>query len=303
MRRKKWLLGVMIAMLAFSSPVLAQQNQTNVNTDVANDVTVVTPGSTGGSTTAFPIPGMGYAAPTTPGYWGVITPDGNYLALKEIIPFMDVWSMADAESFLQQDGKTERKPVFRRTYAGSSTLTVVLHKPQDAQQLAWFLERYELIGTNTAKGKDATTFKVLGGVIKDGLKGGADLVFCNEGAGLELKAGGWGFGFNNSISMVSGGKDPFGNVAAAGIGITRAWARYATNPFLQAFYFKKRPGAVGNWNPPVFMPTAEQSQLGNSGNGGGPEEMTDASKLKPKYNTLEDGKKPRKKNPTITTGR
>lgn len=242
----------------------------------------------------YPYPG-GYNLPALPGYWGIITPDGRFQKLQDIVQFKPSWSVFDAENLIsQEEGKVKlsiSKPF--RKYNRSGYLVVIVIKPQNPNQLQAFNDSFELISVGNGYGEGgASSTKVLGEMVKAGLEVGADAIVYNEGAGLELKASGWGIGLSNSLSVVNSPSagTGMGNVTAGGFGYTSAKSRYATNPWLQVSFLKAKPGKSA-----FFIPSTPSAPSAPAGNNDKPYPEGGIDKL----DTIKEGKTPKELTPKI----
>ncbi len=238
-----------------------QQTQATQQSMVGGSQAVITNGST-----VFPNPGANASSypGLAGGYWSpLVMPSGNAQKANSLIHLQDVIPSFVAQELAKQpggkvtthlvsfvvpmDGNSPKAPVIQ-----PASFQVIASQPSNNVQLASFDRMYQLVGINFIRGDDqASSFKILGTAISDGLKIGADAMTYVEGASLEMVASSWGIGISNSLSVVGfpGGSTGLGNVAAGGLGYTKAHATYIEKPWMSVEYFKKRTGVTGFYSP------------------------------------------------------
>ncbi len=244
------------------------QNQTTQQSMYGGTQTMVST-----SSTVFPNAGMPNSYPgLAGGYWSpLVMPSGNAAKANSLLHLQDVIpSFVAKELASQPGGKVETHLVSFVIPAGKdgdvasqapmiqpASFQVIVDQPSNQTQLATFDRMYQLVGINFIRGDDqASSFKILGTAISDGLKIGADTMTYVEGASLEMCASSWGIGISNSLSVVGfpGGSTGLGNVAAGGFGYTKARATYIEKPWMSVEYFKKRTGVTGFYSPSSTHP-------------------------------------------------
>lgn len=225
------------------------------------------------SSTVFPNAGMPNSYPgLAGGYWSpLVMPSGNATKASSLLHLQDVIpSFVANELAKQPGGKVETHLVSFVVPMGKdgsfapqapiiqpASFQVIVDQPSNQTQLATFDRMYQLVGINFIRGDDqASSFKILGTAVSDGLKIGADAMTYVEGASLEMCASSWGIGISNSLSVVGfpGGSTGLGNVAAGGFGYTKARATYIEKPWMSVEYFKKRTGVTGFYSPSSTHP-------------------------------------------------
>ncbi len=213
----------------------------------------------------WPYAANGVPYPQVGGYWSpLIMPDGNTHKASELLHLQDVIPAFVAEELASQPGGKVTTQLVSFIPPGESSkptiipaaCQVIVTKPANQEEEATFHQMYQLVGINLIKGDSETSsFKILGRAIADGLKIGADTMEYVEGASLDMCASSWGIGINNSLSVVSlGASSGIGNVAAGGIGYTKAHAGYVSKPWMNVQYFKKRTGVSGFYSPSSRQP-------------------------------------------------
>lgn len=245
--------------------------------------------STGGGV-GFPV-ASGVGLPQLPYYLGIITPDGRYQKLYDVVQFRDFWTMTNAKALLDQDMgklKTDFAYVGDQKYPASPRLIFIVHKPENQKELVAFRQSWEMIAIgNVYAKKGASSLKVMGAVIEAGLGFGADAIAYNEGTALKICANATGIGINNSLAVSgSTGGTNLGGVAAGGIGWTWAEAGYQSFPWLQVQYFKLKKGIRRPFVPPIFKDNKPAEK-----------------KVEDEFSNLEEGEKPPKvsKDVKVTT--
>ncbi len=173
--------------------------------------------------------------PGTPGWFTTPTPDGDFISVKDIIQFGEVYSVGALENMARW-GKT------RVTYAAvnpekavstrhkDDTKIMLIFRPEVIQVVKKTGTHVAFVNGSATNGK-TNSIQLMAKMALKALKNGANVIaFQAEGAHRKVEASGWGIG----LSYVSASKD---NMGSGGTGISGGSAGPEDRPWLQANAF------------------------------------------------------------------